>query len=220
MHTVPVITILACVLVSAGLGVLYFSKRSLALRAGRRLSHALANCQNMFHALKDIPDTLISRDLRIALVLLLKHHVETLCEMQPRHPYLVECQARLQKLNQIPSAFARSNLRTKSERATAAKALERLTRQVLDASKARQVPVKRADLAAAAARLAVLQLAVESARQEARDAENVRAYGQAMQFCQQALALAKSLPPLMRDALSEALQGDLERLEHYVGRAA
>jgi hypothetical protein len=220
MNIAALATLLACGLVGTSIGVLLFSKKSFARRASRRLSHAITNCQRIFRALGDIPDTLISRDLRIALVLLLKHHIETLSELQPRHPFIIDCQNRLERLNQIPSAFARSNLRTKNERATAAKALESLTRLLQDARAKRLIPVKRSDLAAAAARLAVLQLAVESARQDAKDAEHVRAYRQAMQFSQQALALAKSLPPMMSGALSETLQGDLERLEHYVSRAA
>ncbi|MEQ8691483.1 MAG: hypothetical protein RIC89_11690, partial [Pseudomonadales bacterium] len=75
-------------------------------------------------------------------------------------------------------------------------------------------------LAAAAATFAAQQIAVETARQAAKDAENVRAYKQALNFAYQAQGLCRRLPPLMAEALSESVSADVKRLETQLGRPA
>ncbi len=200
---------------------LYFaSRRTRARRTGERLSRSLAQIHAIFSALDQVPDVLITRDLRRGLVLLVSHHVGLLSDLAPRHPYLNYVQQRLARLNRIPSGMARSTLRSRQQRKEASVALETLAGLLKGAVKASALEQKQADLASAAAQFAAQQIAVETARQAAKDAENVRAYKQALNFAYQAQALCKKLPPLVGKAMDDAVAQDVSRLEAALGKPA
>ncbi|NKB98545.1 MAG: hypothetical protein GKR90_08650 [Pseudomonadales bacterium] len=220
MFSTTIIAILICGGLSAGIWFYYYSQRAVTRRDGRRMTVALVQSRAIFQNLDKIPNALISRDLRKGLVLIVGHHLKTLNDLQPRHPFLWDLQNRLQKLNRIPSAFERSTIRTRVDRKAASQALEALCEVVKQARAEELLPNKQADLAAAAALFTSQHIAVETARQAAKDAENVRSYRQALNFIHQAQGLANRLPPLMAEAISESLKGDAERLEAFVSRAA
>ena len=197
--------------------VYYFSTRSVARRDSRRLAHALSTTQAVFAAVDEVPPGLIGRELRKALVLITNHHLTVLAELQPRHPHLAYLKARVDRLNRIPAGYERNQIRSISDRKGATIALESLSDIIKIAAKQKVLASKQADLAAAAASFAAQQVAIETARQAAKDAENVRAYKQALNFAYQAQALCAKLPPLMGKALTESLTADVERLETRVG---
>lgn len=213
-------TILICA-IAGGCWVVYtFSSRAVARREGRRLSEALGTTSALFAALDKIPNVLIGRELRRGLVLIASHHVNVLTKLQPRHPHLHYLTSRLGRLNKIPTGFEKPNIRSKAERREVTLALEALADLIKTSARARVLPAKQADLAAAAATFAAQQIAVETARQAAKDAENVRAYKQALNFAYQAQGLCRKLPPLMAEALSESVSADVKRLETQLGRPA
>ncbi len=200
---------------------LYFaSRRSRARRTGERLSRSLGLIHEVFTALEQVPDVLITRDLRRGLVLLISHHVQILNGLAPRHPYLNFVQQRLARLNRLPSGMTRNTLRSRQQRREASLALERLSGILKGAAKTSALEQKQADIASAAAQFAAQQMAVETARQAAKDAENVRAYKQALNFAYQAQALCQKLPPLVGKALDEAVAQDVTRLEAALGKPA
>jgi hypothetical protein len=182
-------------------------------REARRLSAALSVSHAVFQALDHLPQSLLSRDLRRGLVLLLHHHINVLKQVNPMHPHLTDLEQRMRTLNQIPSGMTPSRLRTKLERRYAAQALEELGRILKDAPKQNSLEQKVADLARAAAVFGSQHIAVESARQSCTDAENMRAYSSALNFAYKAQALCKSLPPMVGATLADAIASDIERLE-------
>lgn len=214
------IVLLSIIAVAIGVVSYYFSTRALALRERRRVSKSLATTQAILTALDHVPNALVSRDLRRGLVLILNHHAGILTELQPEHPHLYYLQTRTHKLNRLPTGFERGRLRCKSDRKQASIALESLAELIGKSGREKVIGLKNADLAAAAARMAAQQIAVENARQAAKDAENIRAYKQALNFAYQAQSLCKKLPPLMAGALTEAVSADVERLETLTGRTA
>ncbi|MEM9623759.1 MAG: hypothetical protein AAF993_19095 [Pseudomonadota bacterium] len=191
---------------------LWFGKRRTA-QTTARVTRALTLCQAIYTALEHIPDGIISRDLRRGLVLLLTNHLNVLAEANPKHPILPGMQRQVQKLNKIPSGFERERIRDKQTRRYAALALEQLAKILREAVSRRELDTKHGDLARASATFTAQQIAVENARQAAKDAENVGANKKALNFAYQAQSLCRSLPPLMGKALAESVATDIERLE-------
>ncbi len=196
-----------------GWGVYHLLGRRKSARQAARMSRALSTCQAVFTALEHVPDGLINRDLRRGLVLLLNRHVATLAEINPRHPILHTLQQQLHSLNRMPSGFQKVRIRDKQKRKYATLALEKLAKILRDAIACKDLAQKPGDLARASATFIAQQIAVENARQAARDAENVRAYQKALNFAYQARSLCRQLPPLMAKSLTESLAEDIERLE-------
>ena len=184
------------------------------------MSRALTQTQALFNHLEHVPNGLITRELRRGLVLIISAHLKVLTDLQPRHPYLWDLNNRLQRLNRIPSAFEKKAIRNSADRKKASVALENLNTLIKEAGRLELIPQRDADLAAAAALFSAQQIAVETARQAAKDAENVRAYKQALNFAYQAQALCKRLPPLMAEALTESVAADVERLEARLSHVA
>ena len=200
--------------------VYYFSAKAVARRQGSKLSQALATTESLFSSLDDVPNVLISRDLRRGLVLIASHYIDVVVDIQPNHPHLWYLQSRMGRLNKIPTGFERTSIRSKSDRKRASLAFEKLAALVKQRGGKKILASRDADLSAAAAQFSAQHVAVETARQAAKDAENVRAYKQALNFAYQAQGLAKKLPPLMGKALADAVGADVERLENQLGRVA
>lgn len=220
VYTTTIVITLVAGIASAACWFLYFSHNASAKREGKRMSLALTSTQAIFQCLDHIPNGLITREIRRSLVLIISAHLKVLTDLQPRHPYLWDLHNRLQRLNRIPSAFEKNSIRNRADRRAASQALEELHGYIKDAGRTQLIPSKDADLAAASALFGAQQIAVETARQAAKDAENMRAYKQALNFAYQAQALCKRLPPLMAGALAESVAADVERLEARLGRAA
>ncbi len=195
-------------------------KSRLARREAANLSRALSASHAVFTALEHVPDSMIQRDLRRGLVLLLTAYLDTLEEHNPLHPHLQALRQRVLKLNRIPSGMQRANLRSKQARRHATLALEELANLLKAGMQQKLVDQHDGALAHASAQFTAQQIAIENARQSAKDAENVRAYPQALNFAYQAQALCRKLPPLMSKALTEAVGQDIERLESLARRAA
>jgi hypothetical protein len=220
--TTKILAWLAISQVAAAAGWLSFRylKRYQARQATQRVSQALAVSHAVFTALEHVPNGLISRNLRRGLVMLLSHHLENLRVTNPHHPHLHDLENRLTQLNRMPSGFQRINLRSKDARRHASVAFEQLAKILKDSLNQHIIDAKDGALAHAAALFSAQQMAVETARQAAIDAENVRAYGQALNYARQALALCSRLPPLVGAALAESISQDVERLEAMSGRMA
>ena len=195
--------------------------RYMARRAARReatlMTRALAVSHALFTALEHVPDALINRELRRGVVLLLTHQLKILRLANGLHPHLRELQARVAQLNRIPSGMQRMPLRSKVARRHASLALEEIAKLLKDAINHKVLDQKTGSLAHASATFAAQQVAVETARQAAKDAENVRAYGKALSLAHQARALCRRLPPLAGKVLLEAVSDDIERLESLAG---
>ena len=220
MLTIAFSALIITIIVAASIGGYFFSTRAVARRDGRKLTRSIAMTQSMFDALDQIPNGLITRDLRRGCVLTINHHLGVLARIQPRHPHLYFLQNRLQRLNRLPSGFESKHIRTTADRRRATVALETLSSLIKSAAREKHLSAKAADLATTAASFAAQQIAVETARQAAKDAENVRAYTQALRFAYQAQALCKKLPPLMGKALTDSVSADVDRLESLLGRPA
>jgi hypothetical protein len=203
----------------AGFTYRYMIRRR-ARRETARMTEALAVSHTIFTALEHLPDALINRDLRRGLVLLLTHHIDVLRETNGLHPHLREMQDRATKLNRIPSALQRSPLRNKSVRRHASLALDEIAKILKEATRRHILDRKTGALASAAAIFSAQQVAVETARQAAKDAENVRAYPKALNLAHQARALCRELPPLVGKALIDAVTDDIEHLESLVRHPA
>lgn len=202
-------------------GLIYFtSAKARARRDSRKLALSVRDAEQLLSWMDQVPNKLVARELRKGLVLTLQYHIEQLESLQPRHPHLWYLQSRLQRLNKIPSGFERTGIRSREDRRQASVAFEALGEAMRKAGRRKILSVKQAHLAAAAATFAGQQIAVETARQAAKDAENVRAYRQALNFAYQAQALCGRLPPLMGDALRNTVSADVERLETLLARTA
>lgn len=97
--------------------------------------------------------------------------------------------------------------------------MDEIAKLLKEAAKARELDQRAGALAHASAVFSGQQIAVETARQAAKDAENIRAYPQALNFALQAQALCRKLPPLIGKTLREAVDSDIERLETLSGTA-
>lgn len=205
-------------------GMAWFTYRYLCKRQARlettRMSLSLSASHAIFTAIEHIPDALINRDLRRGLVLLLTHHLEVLRATNPLHPHLREMQGRVTQLNRIPSGLQRAPLRSKLARRHASLALEELAKLLKVALKSRILDQKTGALAHASAVFTSQQVAVDTARQAAKDAENIRAYAKALSFARQARALCTKLPPLVGKSLADAVNQDIERLESLAKQPA
>jgi len=201
-----------------GWALYHYSSRSVARRDTQRMSNALMATHNTFAALDHVPSGMVTRDLRKGLVMMLAQHLNTLREVQPRHPHLYELDLRVQRLNKIPSGMLHQPIRSKKQRREAVLALEELAQFIKQAGHTKLLPTRVSALAHAAATFAAQQVAVESARHAAKDAENLHAYRHALNFYYQAHALCRKLPPLAGKALSEAVTLDIERLESLSAR--
>ena len=208
-------TALAITVVTAACGWLgyYYLRRYLFRRNSRRVTRALIQCQQIFSTLEHIPDPLIRRDVRSGVVHLLNHHIQILQSVNSQHPMLTNLRQQMSRINRMPSGMQRVNIRSKSQRQAAIHALEQLAKIMSEAILAGDVKRRVGDLASASARFCAQQLAVENARQSIQDAENLRAYPEALNFAYQAQSLCRSLPPLVGKLLSEAVDTDIERLE-------
>lgn len=197
--------------------VAWFSYRYITRRQARRetvlMTRALAVSHAVFTALEHVPEALINRDLRRGVVLLLTHQLEVLRRANGLHPHLQEMQVRVTQFNRIPSGMQRSPLRSKNTRRHACLALEEIAKLLKEAIKQKVLDQKTGSLAHASAIFAAQQVAVETARQAAKDAENVRCYPKALSLAHQARALCRRLPPLAGKALIDAVSEDIERLE-------
>lgn len=213
MSELVVAFIVAITASALGWGVYMWLNRRKNTRQATRMSRALTTSQAVFTALEHIPDGLINRDLRIGLVLLLNNHLAALAEINPKHPILRGLQDQVLALNRMPSGFQRIRIRDKQKRKYATLALEEIAKIIHDAVLRKDLAQKPGDLARAAATFIAQQVAIENARQAAKDAENVRAYQKALNFAYQAQSLCKTLPPLMAKHLTEAVGQDIERLE-------
>lgn len=69
-----------------GVGLFYLMRRLMARRDSRRMSQALTITHEIFENLDKVPNTLINRELRKGLVLLIKHHVDVLMCWKPCNP--------------------------------------------------------------------------------------------------------------------------------------
>lgn len=205
---------------AAGALAAWVWRRTAVQRTRRQVSAALAAAHEIFAAIEKIPPSLISRELRRGLVLLAKHHIDKVQRLQPRHFYLSQLNRQLALLNRIPSGMQRDPLRSRQARRDASLALEQMAEALKKASTKGCISQRQATLAGAAAQFAAQQVAVETARQAAKDAENVKAYRQALNFAYQAQDLCRRLPPLMGKALNEAVQQDVHRLERTLGKVA
>ena len=152
--------------------------------------------------------------------MLLSHHLEILRATNAHHPHLQDLETRLSQLNRMPSGFQRVSLRSKDARRHASVAFEQLAKILKDAVNEKAIHQKEGTLAHAAAVFSAQQMAVETARQAAIDAENVRSYPQALNYARQAHALCRKLPPLVGNALAESISQDVERLESMTGQTA
>lgn len=206
-------------IVFAGLTVpiYHLLRRWLARRETARMGRALSISHAIFTALEHVPDAFINRDLRGGLVLLLTHQLNLLVQTNPHHPHLRDLQQRVTLLNRMPSGLQRAPLRSKQTRRHANIALRELARLLNDAVKQGAMAHKVGMLARASAMFAAQQIAVDNARQAAKDAENVRAYPQALNFAYQAKGLCQKLPPLLGERLTEAVGQDIARLEMRLG---
>ncbi len=194
-------------------------RREATLRA-RKMTRALSKTHTILTAIEHIPDPLINRDLRRGLVLLLSHHIDVLSKTNPDHAHLSAIQKRVAQINRIPSGLKNVKLRSKVERRHASSALEELAKLLRDATIEGELDRREGSLAEASAKFTGQQIAVETARQSAKDAENIRAYPQALHFAQQARQLCRNLPPMVGGKLMEAVSADIERLESRMGRSA
>ena len=194
-------------------------RREAKLRA-RKMTRALSKTHTILTAIEHIPDPLINRDLRRGLVLLLSHHIEVLHKTNPDHAHLNAIQNRVAQINRIPSGLKNVKLRSKIERRHASSALEELAKLLKDATIEGELDRREGSLAEASAKFTAQQIAVQTARQCAKDAENVRAYPQALRFAQQARQLCRNLPPMVGGKLMEAVAADIERIENRLSRPA
>jgi hypothetical protein len=205
-------------------GLAWFIYQSLCKRQARlettRMTQSLAASHAIFTACEHIPDGLINRDLRRGLVLVLTHHLEVLGETNPLHPHLQEMQGRVTLLNRMPSGLQRAPLRSKLARRHASLALEELAKLLKVALKQHILDQKTGALAHASAVFTSQQVAVDTARQAAKDAENIRSYAKALSFAHQARSLCTKLPPLVGKSLTDAVSQDIERLESLAGHPA
>jgi len=190
----------------------FIHKRNTRIETGR-ITRALTINHTLFTALEHIPNGLVSRDLRRGLVLLLTHHIAVLQRTNARHPHLQDMQSRTAKLNKLPSGLQTSTLRSKVTRRQASVALEEVAKMVKEATQRKELQLREGTLAHASATFASQQIAVDTARQAANDAENIRAYPQALSFARQAHALCRRLPPIVGKVLTEATTQDIQRLE-------
>ena len=209
--------VVICVSAFASLAWVVLTRR-VGHRRTQELRDALSTTHAVFTALDQIPNTIIPRDLRVALVLLVNYHLDKLTQLQPQHPHLAHLQSRLHRLNQMPNGLRQERIRSSTERKAATTAMDELSKILKKAALQNQIAAKQASLATAAANFSAQQIAVESARQSAKDAENVRAYGPALNFAYQAQALCKKLPPLMGKSLGDAIAQDIERLQDQASR--
>ncbi len=216
----PIWSLIITLALIATVPVYHIVRGRLARREAARFSRALSASHAVFTALEHVPDVLLQRDLRRGLVLLLNAHLDTLEHYNPAHPHLREMRNRVLKLNKIPSGLKRTALRSKQARRHATLALEELARMLKEGTEAQLLDRHDGALAQASAQFTAQQIAIDSARQAAKDAENVRAYPHALNFAHQALALCKKLPPLMGKAMTDAVSQDIERLEGLARRAA
>jgi hypothetical protein len=191
-------------------------RREAKIRA-RKMTRALSKTHTILTAIEHIPDPLINRDLRRGLVLLLSHHVDVLNTTNPDHAHLNAIQKRVAQINRIPSGLQKVKLRSKIERRHASSALEELAKLLKDATDAGELNRREGSLAEASAKFTGQQIAVETARQSAKDAENIRAYPQALHFAKQARQLCRNLPPMVGGKLMESVSADIERLESRLG---
>ena len=197
----------------------YLIKR-VARQQARRMTRALSISHGIFTTLERVPDSLINRDLRRGLVLLISHHLDVLRETNAQHPHLNNLQQRVARLNRIPSGLHVTKPRNKVERRQASMAFEELAKLIKDAMILGELEPRDGALGHASAVFTGQQIAVDTARQAAKDAENIRAYPQALNFAHQAQALCRKLPPLVGKALSDAVTKDIDRLENLTGRPA
>ncbi|MFT7654710.1 MAG: hypothetical protein ACI9ON_002501 [Limisphaerales bacterium] len=58
----------------------------------------LATTESLFSTLDDVPNVLISRDLRRGLVLIASHYIDVIVDIQPKHPHLWYLQSRIGRL--------------------------------------------------------------------------------------------------------------------------
>jgi len=175
---------------------------------------ALSRAHAILSALEPIPDALIQRDLRRGLVLLLNDHLRVLADQNPEHPHLLYLQSQVARLNRIPNGFQRATLRCKQARKNASNGFSELAGLIKAGMNERAIDRRNGSLAYASATCAARQIAVETARQAAFDAENMRAYPQALDFAYQAQVLCRKLPPMMREKLTQAVTDDIERLKN------
>lgn len=192
-------------------------RREAKLRA-QKMTRALSKTHTILTAIEHIPDPLINRDLRRGLVLLLSHHVDVLDRTNPDHAHLSAIKNRIAQINRIPSGLRPVKLRSKVERRHASSALEELAKLLKDATVTGELDRREGSLAEASAKFTGQQIAVETARQSAKDAENIRAYPQALHFAKQARQLCRNLPPMVGSRLMESVSADIERLESRLGQ--
>jgi hypothetical protein len=195
-------------------------KRREAKISAQKMTRALSKTHAMLTAIEHIPDPLINRDLRRGLVLLLSHHIDVLNKTNPDHAHLAAIRNRVAQINRIPTGLKNAKLRSKVERRHASSALEELSKLLRDATIKGELEQREGSLAEASAKFTGQQIAVETARQSAKDAENIRAFPQALHFARQARQLCQNLPPMMGGKLTEAVSADIERLESRMGRPA
>ena len=192
----------------------YLLRRFLNRRQAQRFARAVTMAHNIFEGLKPIPDILIQRDLRRGLVLLLSSQLAVIRQHNPGHPHLHFLQEQVARFNRIPTGFQRGSLRSKAERRAASNAFADLADLLQEGIAQGAVDQRNGSLALASARCASQQIAVETARQAAKDAENVRAYPQALDFAYQAQALCRKLPPIMQEKFTQAVSEDIDRLKN------
>ncbi len=192
---------------------LYLRRRAAALRSTRQLRNALSTCHAVFTALESVPSTMLSRDLRKGLVLMVSAHLDRLKIANPEHPHLHHMRRKVAQLNRIPTGLKREPLRSKSARQAALVAFEKLAVLLRSASVDGLIKQKTADLARASALYAAQQLAIEIARRSAQDAEHVKAYPQALRFAYQAQGLCRKLPPATGQSLNALISQDIERIQ-------
>lgn len=206
------------IVLTAGLYTL-FKRREAKLRA-HKMTRALSKTHAILTAVEHIPDPMINRDLRRGLVLLLSHHIDVLTRTSPDHAHLKALQNRVAQINRIPTGLKTAKLRSKVERRHASSALEELAKLLRDATIQGELDQREGSLAEASAKFTGQQITVETARQSAKDAENIRAFPQALHFARQARQLCRNLPPMVGGKLLEAVSADIERLESRMGRPA
>ncbi|XOV85063.1 MAG: hypothetical protein ACFHXK_08035 [bacterium] len=194
-------------------------RREAKLRA-RKITRALSKTHALLTAIEHIPDPMINRDLRRGLVLLMSHHIDVLHQTNPEHPHLRALRNKVAQINRLPSGLKSAKLRSKVERRHASSALEELAKLLKDATAQGELNQREGSLAQASAKFTGQQIAVEIARQSAKDAENIRAYPQALHFAKQARQLCRDLPPMVGSKLMAAVAADIERLESRLDRSA
>ena len=141
-------------------------------------------------------------------------HLRVLADQNPEHPHLLYLQSQVARLNRIPNGFQRATLRCKQARKNASNGFSELAGLIKAGMNERAIDRRNGSLAYASATCAARQIAVETARQAAFDAENMRAYPQALDFAYQAQVLCRKLPPMMREKLTQAVTDDIERLKN------